>query len=891
MSSRRPAGPRAGGAAAGGVGRKKVASSGAGMSLRVLREELARQKEEEERKAREEELEALAEKARREEEERRPTEEEDKQREEERQRRRREERKREENRRLEAARRRLGVTIVAEGGAAAGDGDRKRPVYDSRRPKLQPRPRENVRSEVVGGGIQTSKLHFEEGNVNASHEEDSAVNSVLKLREGSSTESSEQDRTINDEEDAWENKSLNEFDVMSVGNSCLYGVEEIEENHVIFSAPVVNSDNMAPEIVEDIFVAQDVASSNESGDERELRAPICCILGHVDAGKTKLLDCIRGTNVQEGEAGGITQQIGVTYLPVENIRKRMSLKSQVTIKAPGLLVIDTPGHESFSKMRSRGLSLCDIAVVVVDITRGLEKQTIETLHLLKRHNVRFIVALTKVDRLYGWVSCPNSSIENALKSQCDDVHREYNWRLTEVVTQFKENGFNTAPYYENKKMKHVFNIVPTSAISGEGVPDLLLLLVRWVPKIMIEKLAYKKSVECTILEVNGDKDLGTTIDVVLINGVLHQGDQVIVCTKQGPVTTIIRDLLTPHPMKELRAKGVCKHHKELRAAQGVKIVAPGLQHAMAGTSLILVKPGDDLPQAEAAAMQVMNTAISATDEIENGTAAEEVHGVKTCKDGLYVQASSIGTLEAIIDHLKSSNVDIPVGDWNLGPVHKQDVIKATAMLNQKEEYAAILAFDVKVMPEASALAAESGVRIFRADTVYKLVDSYAEHINELKEAKKMQCSAEAVFPCTLKILPNRVYHNKDPIVCDVEVLEGVIKVGTPICVSVPSKDSVSVPSKGRSESIIHGLGRISSIKTSNGNQILSAKNGVVSIKIMGDNPQEKSRSYGRHFDASNELLSQISRKSIDILKEYYRDEMSDENWQLIRRLKKQFKIA
>jgi translation initiation factor 5B len=196
---------------------------------------------------------------------------------------------------------------------------------------------------------------------------------------------------------------------------------------------------------------------------------------------------------------------------------------------------------------------------------------------------------------------------------------------------------------------------------------------------------------------------------------------------------------------------------------------------MAGTSLIVVKPGDDLRQAEAAAMQQMNITISATDENEEGTAAE-VSRVKTCKEGLYVQASSIGTLEAIIDHLQSSNVDIPVSDWNLGPVHKQDVVKAAAMLNRKEEYAAILAFDVKVMPEASVLAAESGVRIFMADTVYNLVDSYAEHINGLNEAKKMQYAAEAVFPCTLKILPNRVYHNKDPIVCDVEVLEGVVKV-------------------------------------------------------------------------------------------------------------------
>jgi translation initiation factor 5B len=248
-------------------------------------------------------------------------------------------------------------------------------------------------------------------------------------------------------------------------------------------------------------------------------------------------------------------------------------------------------------------------------------------------------------------------------------------------------------------------------------------------------------------------------------------------------------------------KGACKHHKEVRAAQGVKIVAPvsfisilmpsqigyqstqwlfvffqGLQHVVAGTSLIVVKPGDDLRQAEAAAMQEMNIAINAADENEKGTVAEEVSRLKTCQEGLYVQASQIGTVEAIIEHLKSSSVDIPVSDWNLGPIHKQDIMKATSMSNHKEEYAAILAIDVKLMPDASALAAETGVKIIMADTPYKLVDSYAEHIKVLKEAKKMQCATEAVFPCTLKILPNRIYHKKDPIVCDVEVLEGVVKV-------------------------------------------------------------------------------------------------------------------
>uniref|UniRef100_A0A453T002 Eukaryotic translation initiation factor 5B n=3 Tax=Aegilops tauschii subsp. strangulata TaxID=200361 RepID=A0A453T002_AEGTS len=778
-------------------------------------------------------------------------------------------------------RRRLGITAVVEGGGGAGvddDGRKKRPVYRSRRPAWKPK---TVESEADGGGGQGSS------SVSQEEENSAALNEALKLGEGSSDGSLEEDRASigydddDDDEDAWDSKSLDEFHVMSAaGNShSSSSEEETKEKHVVSAAPVDNSDNAGNEIVEDIFDPQDVA-----GDEKELRAPICCILGHVDAGKTKLLDCIRGTNVQGREAGGITQQIGATYLPAENIRDRTSLKAETAIKVPGLLVIDTPGHESFSKMRSRGLSMCDIAVVVVDITKGLEKQTVESLHLLRCHNVSFIVALNKVDRLYGWKECTNAPIVEALKKQSDDVKSEYKWRLTKVVTEFKENGFNTAPYYENNKKKKVVNIVPTSAESGEGVPDLLLLLVRWLPDIITDKLAYDDTIECTVLEVNEHKDLGTTVDVVLINGVLRQGDQVIVCTKQGPVTTIIRDLLTPHPMKELKAKGAYKHHKEVRAAQGVKIVARGLQYAMAGTSLIVVKPGDDLRQAEAAAMQEIDMAISTTDENEKGTTTQEVSSIMTCKEGIYVQASSVGTLEAIIAHLKSSSVDIPVYDWNLGPVYKQDVMKASAMLKRKEEYAVILAFDVKVMPEASALAAESGLKIITADTVYRLVNIYTEHIKGLKEAKKMQFAAEAVFPCTLKILPNRIYHSKDPIVCDVEVVEGVVKVGTPICVFTPSKDKSK-------NTIVHSLGRISSMQTSNGNQIFSARNGVVAIKISGDSPQEKSRSYGRHFDSSNELVSEISRRSIDILKECFRDEMSAENWQLITRLKMQFKIA
>uniref|UniRef100_A0A0D9XZL8 Eukaryotic translation initiation factor 5B n=1 Tax=Leersia perrieri TaxID=77586 RepID=A0A0D9XZL8_9ORYZ len=846
MSSRKnnTAGPHRGGGAAGGGGggggKKKVGSGGASSrgatTLERLREGIARQREEEERREAEErraeaERVAAEERARREAEvERERAEVERKRRVEERRRRRGEERVREEARRREEQRRRLGVTVVAADGD--GGGDRRRPVYESRKAKLQVKiPHGVAQSEADRGELPTLIEQLEEEQRDASSVVVAAVTDVVELGVERKTGSSEEDGndTISGgDDDSWEDKSLDDFDVQeSGGNSPSVTMEEIEGKDVTSASQVVNPIDVCDEVEEDGILDSEDAGAIEC--DRMLREPICCILGHVDAGKTKLLDCIRHTNVQKGEAGGITQQIGATYIPVEYIKERAKPREGIVIKVPGLLVIDTPGHESFSNMRSRGLSLCDIAVVVVDIMHGLEKQTVESLALLKDRNVRFIVVLNKVDRLSGWKHCPDAPIKKALENQSGDVKREFEWRLTKVVTQLMENGFNTALYYDNHKFRKVFDIVPTSAISGEGIPDLLLMLVLRSQATMVEKLTFVNTVECTVLEVNDDKDLGTNIDVVLINGVLHKGDQVNVCTKQGPVTTTIRDLLTPHPLKELRVKGIYKHHKELKAAQGVKIVAWGLKYAIPGTPLFVLKPGDDLGQSEAKSQRNGN---------EEGNMMQEISRLKTCKEGVYVQASTFGILEAIIEHLNSPGVNVPVGGCNLGPIEKKDVMKASAMLKRKEEYAAILAFNVRVMPEAHAFASESGVKIVTADTVYKLVDSFNEHIKRSKELKKMQCAADAVFPCTLKILPNRVYRKKDPFLCDVEVLEGVVKVGTPICVCVGGT--------------VHGLGRISSMQASNGNQIDSAKRGVV-----------------------------VSVK----------DEMNDENWQLIRRLKKLLEIA
>uniref|UniRef100_M1D199 Eukaryotic translation initiation factor 5B n=1 Tax=Solanum tuberosum TaxID=4113 RepID=M1D199_SOLTU len=744
----------------------------------------------------------------------------------------------EEARRLEAMRKQF----LASGGAlplSTGESRKdatKRPIYQSKKSKSQAWANGKVQEESVESTEVQENQQEIVSEVDSMKTEKAEDIDLVSVEEKSEVADAEENRVEEEEdEEEWDARSWDDAD-LKLPRKSAFEDEELDSDPqpIITKAArsVVSDTGPLPVAAKSVIPTQKAVASvpdvtkNDGSKKREpvvvvsgkgtekpgasssksednLRSPICCIMGHVDTGKTKLLDCIRGTNVQEGEAGGITQQIGATYFPAENIRERTKeLKADAKLKVPGLLVIDTPGHESFTNLRSRGSSLCDIAILVVDIMHGLEPQTIESLNLLKMRNTEFIVALNKIDRLYGWKVCRNAPIVKAMKQQSKDVQFEFITRLTQIVTQFKEQGINTELYYRNKEMgKDTFSIIPTSAISGEGIPDLLLLLVQWTQKTMVERLTYSSEVQCTVLEVKAIEGHGTTIDVVLINGMLHEGDQIIVCGMQDPIVTSIRALLTPHPMKELRIKGSYVHHKEIKAAQGIKINAQGLEHAIAGTSLYVVGPDDDVENIKEAAMEDMRSVMSRIDR---------------SGEGVYVQASTLGSLEALLEFLKTDEVRIPVSGIGIGPVHKKDVMKASVMLEKKIEYATILAFDVKVTQEARELADEAGVKIFIADIIYHLFDQFKAYIDNLKEEKKKEVAEEAVFPCSLKIVPNHVYNKKDPIVVGVDVLEGIARVGTPIC--IPQREFIDI-------------GRIASIEN-NHRPVDSAKKGQrVSIKV------------------------------------------------------------
>jgi len=511
----------------------------------------------------------------------------------------------------------------------------------------------------------------------------------------------------------------------------------------------------------------------------KLRSPIGCIMGHVDTGKTKLLDKIRKTNVQDNEAGGITQQIGASFFPVEAIRKqtaKLNKTVKLDIKLPGILIIDTPGHESFTNLRSRGSSLCDIAIVVIDITHGLEPQTIESLQLLKRKKRPFVVALNKVDRCYGWKACPNSPIRDALAKQSDSVIREFKDRMEGVLVQLAEQGLNSKLYYENDDLRRTVSVIPTSAISGEGIPDLLLLLVQLTQTMMAEALQFCATLQCTVLEVKVIEGLGTTIDCVLVNGVLEEGQEIVVATLDGPCVTTIRALLTPQPMREMRVKADYIHHSRLEAAMGVKIAAHGLERAIAGTSVHVVGPDDDVEDLKEEAMSDLQAIMDS---------------IKRSPRGVYVTASTLGALEALLEFLANGcDPPIPVNDVSIGPVFKKDVMKCGVMVEKQPELACVLCFDVKVDEEAKKLAAKTGVKIFTADIIYHLFDQFTKHMDDFRQKQREANAGLAVFPCVLKIMPTCIFNKKDPIVIGVNVVEGIVKVGTPLV--IPNKGNLVV---------------------------------------------------------------------------------------------------
>lgn len=599
----------------------------------------------------------------------------------------------------------------------------------------------------------------------------------------------------------------------------------------------------------------------------DLRCPIVVIMGHVDTGKTTLLDKIRKTNVQEGEAGGITQQIGATYFEKKTLEAqtaKLNATEGFDITVPGMLIIDTPGHESFTNLRSRGSSLCDVAILVIDLMHGLEQQTIESLTMLKKRGVPFVVALNKTDRCYAWKTCKDTPIRDALKEQPEGTIQEFRSRTTDIKVQLMEQGVNSNLYWEmgddDWENSDFIPLVPTSGVTGEGVQDVLLLLCQMGQKKVWRQLMWCANLQCTVLEVKAIDGLGMTVDVLVVNGYLREGDRAVFCTLDGPIVTEIRGLLTPPPSREMRVKSEYIHHKEIKGALGVKVIGNGLEKVMAGTPVMVIGPDDEEEDIKA---EVMSDLTNLEDKLS------------TDKRGVMVQASTLGALEALLQFLREeTNPPIPVSAIGIGTIHKRDVTKISIM-NEKgcPEFATILAFDVGIERDARDHADDMNVRIFTADIIYHLFDQFTRFMEELSERRRQEAAEVAVFPSIIKILPQHIFNQKDPIIVGVEVVEGILKVGTPLC--VPALGGLNV-------------GKVTSIESNGREQDTARKGSSVAVKIA--NEANPNITYGRQFDASHSLYSTLTRASIDALKENFKDKLENEDWRLVVKLKKVFNI-
>ncbi|WP_075937188.1 translation initiation factor IF-2 [Halosegnis longus] len=491
-------------------------------------------------------------------------------------------------------------------------------------------------------------------------------------------------------------------------------------------------------------------------DATGLRTPIVAVLGHVDHGKTTLLDKVRGSAVQEGEAGAITQHIGATAVPLETIGEMAGeLVDPDDFDLPGLLFIDTPGHHSFSTLRSRGGALADIAILVVDVNDGFQPQTLEALDILKRTQTPFVVAANKVDTIPGWKPQEGLPIQQSLDHQSDRAEDRLNEKLYEVIGQMSDNGFSADMYWRVQDFRSNIGVVPVSAMTGEGIPDLLTVMMGLSQRYLKEDMSIDVTGPGagTVLEVKDEQGFGTTVDIVLYDGTVTGDDTIVVGGKNGPIVTDVRALLHPRPLAEIRTEKHFEKVDSVSAATGIKIAAPDLDDAMAGAPVRVVRDRD------------------VDDVIAEVEAELSDLSVETEENGVVVKADTLGSLEAIANTLAEE--EIPIVRAEVGDVAPRDV--AVASTADEETNEVILAFNVDVLPDAEEQATQDGVRIFEDDVIYQLIEEYEAFVTEIEEAQQEQVLDKIARPCRFQILNDHTFRQSNPAVVGVEVLAGTLK--------------------------------------------------------------------------------------------------------------------
>jgi len=497
-----------------------------------------------------------------------------------------------------------------------------------------------------------------------------------------------------------------------------------------------------------------------------LRQPIVVVLGHVDHGKTTLLDKIRGTSVASREPGAITQWIGASLVPKETLKEvcgPLLEKFKFQILIPGLLFIDTPGHETFSNLRKRGGSASDIAILVVDVTKGFEPQTVESIEILKARKTPFMVAANKIDAIPGWKSYANLTFLESLEKQNEEVKIELENRIYSLIGELSKFNFKSDRFDRIKDFRTHVAIVPTSAKTGEGIPELLAVLVGLTQAFMKEILKVTSGPgKGAVIEVKEEVGLGVTLNAIIYDGIIKVGDKIVVGGKEGVIETHVKALLLPKPLDEIRdPRDKFINVSEVAAAAGVKISAPNLESALAGSPIYVVPENED--------KQKYIKLIE-----------EEIRKLRINTDitGVVLKADTLGSLEALIDALKRLNIPVRIAD--VGDVSKRDVVEAEVVKQKDKFLGVVLAFNIKLLPDAEEEAEKAEIPIFKSNIIYRLIEDYIEWVKKEKAAGKEAELSKLIKPGKIKILEGYIFRRSKPAIVGVEVLEGIIKPKYPL---------------------------------------------------------------------------------------------------------------
>jgi len=543
-----------------------------------------------------------------------------------------------------------------------------------------------------------------------------------------------------------------------------------------------------------------------------LRQPIVAVLGHVDHGKTSLLDKIRQTAIAAKEAGGITQAIGTTEIPADSIKQicgPLLERFNFQLNVPGLLFIDTPGHEAFTTLRKRGGSIADIAILVVDIVEGIMPQTEESINILKETKTPFMVAVNKIDRLQGWLAKNTSFLEN-YPQQNEYVKQLFEQEFYKIIMQLSNHGFAADRFDRVTDFQRTVAAVPLSAKTGEGIAELIVVLIGLSQQFLREQLIAQDKSEGMVLEVKEATGFGTVIDCIIYNGSAGKNDFLVIGGK-SPMIAKIRSLLVPDPMRDIRMEKKFHSADKVNAAAGVRIAAPGLDKVVAGSPIRTAKTFEE--------------AEHLLDALEKERTEIEVHSEI---DGLILKSDTIGSLEALMHIFR----DYPIRVATIGNITKYDIIDADSNVNSFHKI--VVGFNTAISEEANAYAKDRGVKIIESNIIYRLKEEYEAWIEQEKELLKKKELEGVTRPGKIKILPGCIFRASNPAIVGCEVLGGILKSGYKLL-----KEERGV------------IGEIKQIQ-SQGQNIEEAKIGdKIAVSIVGP-------IVGRHIDESDILYTEIS---------------------------------